>query len=196
MSGKPTPRFTVTNLDQWGRLVKSWAADLDYISQPYELQPPRDYWVNDSWPGTKGSRPAPETVPAGTPGDPRAWCLPPSNVALNEQAGGTVPSQYAAVLTVEEFKKRLDAAGVIYTLPDKYTHVFIVQGKETTMFLRLPPKDTLQSSEDDLLNGPPYALPPFYAALYNSFPTPPTDQAGIMQLHADRIGEYTLNTCN
>ena len=29
-----TPRFKVAKLDQWGKLVKSWATHLDYLGQP------------------------------------------------------------------------------------------------------------------------------------------------------------------
>ena len=50
MTGIPVLRLDVANLDMWGRLIKSWATHLDYISQDYPYQPPRDYWVNTTWP--------------------------------------------------------------------------------------------------------------------------------------------------
>jgi hypothetical protein len=60
MPGTPTSRFAVANLDQWGRLIKSWATHLDYISQDYPNQPPRTNWVNTTWPGEAGRTPGPE----------------------------------------------------------------------------------------------------------------------------------------
>jgi hypothetical protein len=99
-------------------------------------------------------------------------------------------------MTVEQFATRVTAAGVSITnIPEQYKNIIIVQGDRETMVMRLPPKDTLQGSEDDLLNGTAYSLRPFYWSLFGSNPKPPTDAAGIMELHANRIGEYTLNNC-
>lgn len=198
MAGKLTSRLEVANLDQWGRLIKSWATKLDYISQAEAPQPPRNYWVNKTWPGEAGKTPAPATVPDVDPeGKPRAWCLPPGGpVLVADASGGSVALPFAVAMTAAEFTTRVTEAGVaITTMPDQYTHVIVVQGNVSTMVIRLPPKDTLQGSEDDLLNGNAYPFRPFYTALYGGAPTPPTDQTGIMQLHANRIGEYSLNNC-
>ena len=70
MSGTPTPRFTVANLDQWGRLIKSWATQLDYISVDYPQQPPRTNWVNTSWPSEANRTPGPATVTDKQPNVP------------------------------------------------------------------------------------------------------------------------------
>jgi hypothetical protein len=59
----------------------------------------------------------------------------------------------------------------------------------------LPPQKMLQSTEDDLLNGTHYAMRPFYWALFGKAPVMPTRPEDIMELHANRIGEYTLNNC-
>jgi hypothetical protein len=98
---------------------------------------------------------------------------------------------------VDEFKVKVAAAKVdIATMPPQYTTVIVVQGDVGTMVMRLPPKDTLQGSEDDLLlSGMEYPLRPFYDNLYPCKPKYPTAAAAIMELHADRIGEYTLNNC-
>jgi hypothetical protein len=100
-------------------------------------------------------------------------------------------------ITAADFQTRVGNAGVtITTMPANYTNVVIVQGNPQTMVLRLPPIDTLQSSEDDLLNGVVYAVPGFYSTLFGGSPIPPTAPPDIMKLHANRIGEYTLNVCN
>jgi len=109
----------------------------------------------------------------------------------------------AIALTKAEFSQKLAAAGVNHKIPGQYDYVIILQGDEKTMLIRLPPADILQGSEDDLLNGNTYRIPYFYAPLYGQPPgTPATvpngqaQQAEVMTLHANRIGEYTLNTCN
>jgi hypothetical protein len=199
MSGTATSRYDVANLDQWGRLIKSWATHLDYVSQADAPQPPRDYWVNKTWPSEAGKTPAPATVlDTDAEGNPKPWCLPPGGPVLVPSAdGGSVTLPFAVAMTVAEFTARVDAAGVDITMmPPQYTNVIIVQGNVGTMVMRLPPKDTLQGSEDDLLNGTAYPFRSFYSNLYGGPPNPPTDPVGIMELHANRIGEYTLNNCS
>jgi hypothetical protein len=198
MAGTPTSRYDVANLDQWGLLIKSWATHLDYVSQAEAPQPPRDYWVNKTWPTQVGRTPAPKTIPdTDSNGKPKPWCLPDGGIVPIKNAdGGTVPLAFAVAMTVDQFATRVTAAGVSITnIPGHYKNVIIVQGDADTMVMRLPPKDTLQGSEDDLLNGITYTLRPFYWALFGTVPDMPTDQAGIMELHANRIGEYTLNNC-
>lgn len=198
MPGTPTPRFNVANLVEWGQLIKSWATHLDYVSQPVAAQPPRNYWVNTSWPGEQGRTPAPATIAdTDANNNPLAWCLPPSSAVFVPKTDGSATALPMAVaMTVDEFKTRVAAAGVeISEMPTQYKNVIIVQGNVETMVMRLPPKDTLQGSEDDLLNGTVYPFRSFYAELYGGPPHSPTDRGDIMQLHANRIGEYTLNNC-
>jgi hypothetical protein len=198
MSGTPTKRFTVANLDQWGRLVKSWATHLDYITQDYPKQPPRTNWVNQTWSKEAGRTPAPKTMPdKDAAGAPRPWCLPPMIPVKLAAADGTSVSISAVVLTPREFTAKVGAADVtITTMPTQYDNVVIIQGNPKVMVLRLPPQDTLQSSEDDLLNGHGYEIAAFYSELFGGPPSMPTEAPEIMKLHAYRIGEYTLNTCN
>jgi hypothetical protein len=196
MPGTRTLRYDVANLDQWGRLIKSWATHLDYVSQASAPQPPRDYWVNKTWGAT--TPPAPATVlDIDAEGNPKPWCLPPGGpVFVPDADGGAVALPFAVAMTVADFQARVAAAGVsVTTMPAQYTNVIIVQGHVGTMVMRLPPKDTLQGSEDDLLNGTVYPFKDFYTNLYGGPPHPPTDPTGIMELHANRIGEYTLNNC-
>jgi hypothetical protein len=196
--GTPTPRYDVKNLDQWGRLIKSWATHLDYVGEPDKPQPPRDYWVNKTW-GAPGG-PAPATIlDIDNEGNPKPWCLPAGGPVLVPAAkGGSVTLPLAIAMTVDEFKTKVAAAHVeIKAMPGQYTHVIIVQGNVETMVMRLPPKDTLQGSEDDLLlSGQEYPLRSFYGELYPCEPNYPKTRPAIMELHANRIGEYTLNNCS
>jgi hypothetical protein len=204
--GVPTQRFQVNDPSLWGRLVKSWATHLDYVSQDYGDQPPRSNWVNTTWGIT--TPPEPQTITdVDAQGMPKNWCLPAMTaVSIPRADHTTVTLPGAVALTVAEFTAAVTSGNVkIVTMPAQYKNVIIVQGGPDTIVFRLPPKDTLQGSEDDLLNGLPYNIPPFYNNLYagqmpTTMPQCPTPQdpgrAGVMELHANRIGEYTLNTCS
>jgi hypothetical protein len=178
--------------ESWGCLVKSWATKLDYIgagtfnNTAFAAQPPRVPW-------------GPPATDAGKP-----WALPPlTAVPVPAQSGGTVNLPLAIALTRQQFLDRLTAASTqnVY-LPAQYQNVVIVQGSVDTMVVRLPPMDILQESEDDIIrNG--YTDPPsFYQDLYSTKGMPsvgpfmPSGQTDEMKLHANRIGDYTLNSCS
>jgi hypothetical protein len=169
----------------WGRLVKSWATGLNYVNTPAAEQPPHP--------------PAPL---------PAAWTLPqlsPVNFKVTIGASTvqkTIPG--ALYLSTVQFAALLGAAGInAVNFPPGTTEVIIVQGNANTMVLRLPPTSVLQTTEQSLLNGGAYPTPTFYEPLY----TPPggavvhanppilPDRAGIMNLHANRIGDYTMGLC-
>ena len=204
-----TPRLSVgDNLLGWGKLIKSWATGLDYVNQPLTAQPPRTAWVNATLDPPAGTTPGPADVASAG----QQWELPPTMAVDVAGPGGLVRTLPRAVaMTTEEFYGRLAAAGVTAQVkPAQYTHVIVVQGDRETMVIRLPPKDTLQGSEDDLIAGEPYPIERFYSALYGGtsaivprMPPPgaapaavANARAAIMELHANRIGEYTLNNCN
>jgi hypothetical protein len=170
----------------WGRLVKSWATGLDYVNTPAAQQPP-----------------PPTSTTAGKP-----WALPAlSPVTVSTSVGGNVVQKTipgVLCLTKTDFNNLLVAASIPNAnYPPTTTDVIVVQGDPQTMVLRLPPKAVLQQSEKDLLAGGSYPTPAFYEPLFKS-PTgpvvhakPPTlpDTAGIMDLHANRIGDYTMGLC-
>jgi hypothetical protein len=198
-----TPRLRINNIDQWGRLVKSWATRQDYISQDYPDQPPRDYSTRD-YPKNPPP-PGATTLDIDARGTLKPWALPPmSVVSIPGANGAAVPLAGAVALTGQEFKTLLKAAKVsVKEMPTQYKHVVILQGSVDTMVVRLPPRDILQGSEDDLLNGTRYEIPEYYTEYFKPGPqpntvvfVPPTTRAEIMELHANRIGEYTLNSCN
>jgi hypothetical protein len=195
----------VNDLALWGRLVKSWATHLDYVSQDYGDQPPRSNWVNTTWGDT--TPPEPKTITdVDAQGVPKNWCLPPMTaVSIPRADHTTVTLQGAVALTVAEFAAAVNSGNVTITMPAQYKNVIIVQGGTDTIVFRLPPKDVAQGSEDDLLNGVSYNIPTFYNDLYaGQMPTTmpqcqnPQDpgKGAVMELHANRIGEYTLNSCS
>jgi len=171
---------------RWGQLVKSWVTGLDYIGTLPENQPPPDT--------------------ATTAGKP--WALPAfSPVSFSATIGGaavqrTIPG--VLCLSRADFMTRLNAAGIpAANFPPATTDVIIVQGDPQTMVLRLPPKAVLQQSEKDLKAGGAYPTPTFYDRLYSpqngpivhAKPPQLPDIAGIMNLHANRIGDYSMGLC-
>jgi hypothetical protein len=172
----------------WGCLVKSWATSLDYIG-------------SSNFSPTDFATQPPSASSAGKP-----WALPAmSPVDVPAESSGSVALPKAIALTRQQFLDRLSSAGVKDVfLPSQYYHVVVVQGSVDTMVVRLPPQDVLQGSENDII-GNGYVDPPsFYQDLYvqpgavrvGPFLPAPTDRAGLMRLHASRIGDYTMSNCD
>ena len=174
------------NVEEWGRLVKSWATGENYVDAAPADQPPRGQPI---------------------PGD-AAWKLPaPTSVDVTT-AGVAATIPRAWVLAADDAKARMHAAGVEISPQSgfgAYARVILVQGDERTLVLRLPSADRISASEDQLLAAPPgsaYGLPTFYDLLYAVFtddvpnPAPmPDSREGIMRLHANRIGDYSMSQC-
>jgi hypothetical protein len=170
---------------KWGYLVKSWATGLDYVSPPVTPHPP-----------------------ANPPAAPPAWVLPPLNPVNFDvpTPGGPVQKTIPGVtcLSANDFKTLLGKAGInTVTYPPNTNEVIIVQGNANTMVIRLPPKTVLQASEQNLLAGGSYPVFSFYSPLYSPaggpaiIPHPPQmpKQQAVMDLHANRIGDYTMGLC-
>ena len=67
-----------------------------------------------------------------------------------------------------------------------------------TVVVRLPPSDKIKESEDRLLNAlATYPLAKFYDRIYDTTPKPEQTSSRIQKaaIHAERVGEYTINTC-
>ena len=71
----------------------------------------------------------------------------------------------------------------------------LVQVTSDTAVLRLPPKEKIEESERKLLGGSDYNLPGFYERVFGIRPDPQDTSVKKMILHAERVGEYTINTC-
>jgi hypothetical protein len=118
-----------------------------------------------------------------------------------------VPPTYPKPTSFEEFAEQaIRARAGLYFEDDKETPVAgdedigfaLLQATYDMFVLRLPPKDLLEYSEENILATPGYELPGFYDRIYGT-----TVQQGQVatkiqraQLHAERIGEYTMNSCH
>lgn len=164
---------------KWGRLVKSWSTDLDYMTIK------------------AGDEPPPEPLPA-------KLALPKMEAVSFKTAWsqGTIPG--VTSLTTTAFSALCKEAGIdAVNYPPGTTQVIVVRGDESTMVIRLPPTTVLKASEQSLLDGGAYPTPSFYEPLFaepggpipSARPPALPDKAGIMNLHANRIGDYTMGLC-
>jgi len=156
---------TLGNHERWGKLVKTWSTGKNYV---------RHVITNDA--------PFPITV-AADPEFPR-------------------PGSF------REFVAQAQAAGVELFFVDGVDNPDVT-GREDIGFqmievspgthcVKLPPKDKIEESEARLqLPGAVYGLPDFYRRIHGTLPLPEqtSSQSQKAALHAERVGEYTINTC-
>ncbi len=188
----PVDKFAADTLS-WGCLVKSWATGLDYVSAGYADtafpgQPPRPPWQTATRP-----------IPAGA-----AWALPtplPGGGVTLPLAVSMTPAQFLALLTAASVQGATGPGSTPH-MPAQYQKVIVVQGDAQTLVIRLPPKDKIQQAEDDIIQNGYSAPPDFYQTLYTAPGAPPvgpfmpSGEGPEMKLHANRIGDYTMNSCN
>ena len=116
------------------------------------------------------------------------------------------PIKYPKPTSFEDFVEQCIAAGVglVYedgqstqVRPEDGRGFLLVQATPGTMVLRLPAAEMLHASEAALLGGERYPIPDFYDVLYEE-PSRKDDlnSAEKIRLHAERVGEYTVNVCH
>src|SRR5581483_5913408 len=153
MSGPPAqPQMLsdfITDTQAFGRLIKSWATQLDYFSQPVKPTPPT------------------ASIPAQA-----TWALPPMTTMNLAIAGSPMPATVSVVaMTWNTFAGILHNADHVQSLgvisnPSNVQNVVIIQGSNTDMVLRLPPKVRIHQAEATLLGGARYEIPGFYNTLF------------------------------
>ncbi len=154
------PRINVTNHQNWGRLVKSWATGKNYV----------DHDITDQNP------------------------VPPASVG---------PLKYPKPTSFEDFVEQCKKAEVgLFFQGDQNEAVIgnegmgfvLLQVTSDTAVLRLHAKEKIEESEAKLANIE-YFLPDFYSRVFGKAPEPQGTLTRKMTLHAERVGEYTINTC-
>jgi hypothetical protein len=80
---------------------------------------------------------------------------------------------------------------------DEGIGLIVIQGDADVFVLRLPPQEILLEHEARFISSEKYEFPRFYADIFGGQPL--QGQIGTkvqrMTVHAERVGEYTLNTC-
>ncbi len=171
-----TPRINVDNHLMWGRLVKSWATGRDYVNHN----------VTDASPVPPDPAPgAPVPFPKPSSFKELVTTCIANHVGLHFVATATSPKTFCT---------GTEDVGFV-----------LLQGTSEISILRLPAKEKIHESEAALLGGAgqaplDYALPGFYSTAAFGTPSAPAairqlGKAEKMEFHAQRVGEYTINTC-
>ncbi|MFZ0853219.1 MAG: hypothetical protein WAO08_28980 [Hyphomicrobiaceae bacterium] len=95
--------------------------------------------------------------------------------------------------TLDELKAQTLLVGAGVTIPANVVGLAIVQYTPYTLVIRLPPKARIEAMEKSLSEPgtTPYDLPDFYADFINR----PLDVKERLEMHACRIGDYTMSMC-
>ncbi len=167
-----TPRINVDNHTAWGKLVKSWATGRDYVTFVATTAKP----VPDE-PAVGGPVPFPKP---GSFKDMVAVCRA-NGVGLHFVATASTPKKPC--------------------MGDEPMGFVLLQGTSDISILRLPAKEKVHESENAMTapGGMTYPLPPFYKDAFGNGTQPGAVRSMTlveqMELHAERVGEYTINTC-
>jgi hypothetical protein len=151
--------------ENWGKLVKTWSTGMNYVRHK----------IIDGAPFP--------TVVENPPEFPKPTSFP-EFVAQCQAAG--------VQLFFDDGDKEPDVTGT------EQMGLQIVIVPADTVVVRIPPSDRIKESEVRLMSKfPTYPLPGFYERIHGTKPLPaqtssPTQKA---VLHAERVGEYTINTC-
>ena len=158
----PRARINVTNHQNWGRLVKTWATGRNYVDhQPSENTP----------------------NPSLVEGPPKY----PKPTSFEDFVGQCKKAQVGLF-----FQDDVDNPAV---QGNEGMGFVVLQVTSETAVLRLPAKEKIEESEKWLIDGGTYKLPDFYTRVFGKYPDPQDTKVKKMTLHAERVGEYTINTC-
>lgn len=163
------PRINVRNIpgnhENWGKLVKTWSTGKNYVRH---VITDKDPFPTDVDP--KGEFPRPKTF---------------SEFVAQAQAANVQ-------LFFDDGEQNADVTG---NEGLKFEMIYVELDEH---YVKLPHRDRIAESETRLLrSGASYPLPGFYDRIEGRPPLPeqtssPSQKA---KLHAERVGEYTINTC-
>jgi hypothetical protein len=117
-----------------------------------------------------------------------------------------MPPKFPKPRSFEEFWDQCVQAGVGLIFDDgnntpvkraEGVGLIVIQGDADVFVLRLPPQEILLDHEGRFLLAATYQFPQFYTDAFGGPPQVSATDTKVkrMTLHADRVGEYTLNTC-
>ncbi|MCC8939742.1 hypothetical protein CI1B_16800 [Bradyrhizobium ivorense] len=97
--------------------------------------------------------------------------------------------------TRDELLAQAAEIGLTITFPDGMVGLEIIQYSGETAVIKLPPKSMIEETEA-LLRGADalYPMPQFYEDFFAA-PLPAMDEARRLELHAARIGDYSVRNC-
>jgi hypothetical protein len=110
---------------------------------------------------------------------------------------GWIKGQVARPGTIDELRAQCAERGISVNIPDYLQGVVFLQTDKSVLSIRLPPKDLVECGEYNIAEREVgYPLPSFYERFFAS----PKANAELtreekLELHAARVGEYSVNLC-
>lgn len=96
---------------------------------------------------------------------------------------------------LDKLKDMLQAVGAGAWL-DNIKHLRVIRYDENELVIKIPPKSFIEASEAEMLKpGGTYELPPFYGHIEAPGAQPNATEKQKLQLHAQRISDYTIAHC-
>jgi hypothetical protein len=97
--------------------------------------------------------------------------------------------------TLNELLAITQGIGLSIRFPDGMVGLAIIQYSSQTAVIKLPPKAMVEATEATLrLPGAVYPMPKFYDEFYGK-PLPAASADKLLDLHAARIGDYSIRNC-
>jgi hypothetical protein len=96
---------------------------------------------------------------------------------------------------MEELLAQAADIGLTIKFPDGMVGLEIIQYSSQTAVVKLPPKSMVEDTEADFEKQDPlYPMPRFYEDFFSA-PLPKMGKAELLDLHAARIGDYSIRNC-
>ncbi len=97
--------------------------------------------------------------------------------------------------TMEELLAQTADIGLTISFPDGMVGLAVIEYSSDTAVIKLPPKSMVEETEAELKAGAKYPMPRFYDDFYGTTLPPPNSQKDLLDLHAARIGDYSVRNC-
>ena len=97
--------------------------------------------------------------------------------------------------TQEELLAQASEIGLTISFPDGMVGLEIIQYSSQTAVIKLPPKSMVEDTEAEFDKpNALYPMPRFYEDFFSS-PLPRMGKPKLLDLHAARIGDYSIRNC-
>jgi hypothetical protein len=97
--------------------------------------------------------------------------------------------------TLDDLKQIANEIGLNITFPDGMVGLAVIQYSPQTAVVKLPPKAMVEGTEAKLNQpGAIYPMPRFYEDFFQ-VPLPALSKEQLFDLHAARIGDYSIRNC-
>jgi hypothetical protein len=97
--------------------------------------------------------------------------------------------------SLEELLAQAADVGLTISFPDGMVGLAVLEYSPETALVKLPPEGMIRATEAELKAGDKYPMPRFYDDFYGRPLPPPKNLKDAMDLHAARIGDYSIRNC-